>query len=256
MNGSSLALGAIFFSFQIYGDFSGYSDIAIGTSRLFGFDLKQNFSYPYFSRDIAEFWRRWHISLSTWFRDYLYIPLGGSKGGVWMKIRNTFIIFLVSGFWHGANWTFIVWGVLNALYFLPLLIRQENRKNLDIVAEGKYLPTFKELRAMLFTFILSAFAWIFFRAENIGHAYSFIGEIFSFSFFDFPNFYEQRRAFTIIVLIVLFMIVEWVGREKDFAIQGIGIKWRRSSRFSFYYVIVIFILWFSGKEQEFIYFQF
>jgi len=256
MNGSSLALGAIFFSFQIYGDFSGYSDIAIGTSRLFGFDLKQNFSYPYFSRDIAEFWRRWHISLSTWFRDYLYIPLGGSKGGVWMKIRNTFIIFLVSGFWHGANWTFIVWGVLNALYFLPLLIRQENRKNLDIVAEGKYLPTFKELRAMLFTFILSAFAWIFFRAENIGHAYSFIGEIFSFSFFDFPNFYEQRRAFTIIVLIVLFMIVEWVGREKDFAIQGIGIKWRRSLRFSFYYVIVIFILWFSGKEQEFIYFQF
>ena len=256
MNGSSLALGAIFFSFQIYGDFSGYSDIAIGTSRLFGFDLKQNFSYPYFSRDIAEFWRRWHISLSTWFRDYLYIPLGGSNGGVWMKIRNTFIIFLVSGFWHGANWTFIVWGVLNALYFLPLLIRQENRKNLDIVAEGKYLPTFKELRAMLFTFILSAFAWIFFRAENISHAYSFIGEIFSFSFFDFPNFYEQRRAFTIIVLIVLFMIVEWVGREKDFAIQGIGIKWRRSLRFSFYYVIVIFILWFSGKEQEFIYFQF
>ena len=256
MNGSSLALGAIFFSFQIYGDFSGYSDIAIGTSRLFGFDLKQNFSYPYFSRDIAEFWRRWHISLSTWFRDYLYIPLGGSKGGVWMKIRNTFIIFLVSGFWHGANWTFIVWGVLNALYFLPLLIRQENRKNLDIVAEGKYLPTFKELRAILYTFILSAFAWIFFRAENIGHAYSFIGEIFSFSFFDFPNFSEQRRAFTIIVLIILFMIVEWVGREKDFAIQGIGIKWRRSLRFSFYYVIVIFILWFSGKEQEFLYFQF
>lgn len=256
MNGSSLALGAIFFSFQIYGDFSGYSDIAIGTSRLFGFDLKQNFSYPYFSRDIAEFWRRWHISLSTWFRDYLYIPLGGSKGGAWMKIRNTFIIFLVSGFWHGANWTFIVWGVLNALYFLPLLIRQENRKNLDIVAEGKYLPTFKELRAILYTFILSAFAWIFFRAENIGHAYSFIGEIFSFSFFDFPNFSEQRRAFTIIVLIILFMIVEWVGREKDFAIQGIGIKWRRSLRFSFYYVIVIFILWFSGKEQEFLYFQF
>lgn len=256
MNGSSLTLGAIFFSFQIYGDFSGYSDIAIGTSRLFGFDLKQNFSYPYFSRDIAEFWRRWHISLSTWFRDYLYIPLGGSKGGAWMKIRNTFIIFLVSGFWHGANWTFIVWGVLNALYFLPLLIRQENRKNLDIVAEGKYLPTFKELRAMLFTFILSAFAWIFFRAENIGHAYSFIGEIFSLSFFDFPNFSEQRRAFAIIVLIGLFLILEWVGREKDFAIQGIGMKWRRSLRFSFYYVIVISILWFSGKEQEFIYFQF
>ncbi len=121
-SGSTLVLGAIFFTFQIYGDFSGYSDIAIGTSRLFGFNLKQNFAFPYFSRDIAEFWRRWHISLSTWFRDYLYIPLGGSRGGTWMKVRNTFAIFIVSGFWHGANWTFIVWGALNALYFLPLLL--------------------------------------------------------------------------------------------------------------------------------------
>ena len=117
--GSELALGALFFTFQIYGDFSGYSDIAIGVSRLFGFNLKRNFAFPYFSRDIAEFWRRWHISLSTWFRDYLYIPLGGSRGGTWMKVRNTFIIFLVSGFWHGANWTFVVWGALNAIYFLP-----------------------------------------------------------------------------------------------------------------------------------------
>ena len=143
-SGSTLVLGAIFFTFQIYGDFSGYSDIAIGTSRLFGFNLKQNFAFPYFSRDIAEFWRRWHISLSTWFRDYLYIPLGGSRGGTWMKVRNTFIIFIVSGFWHGANWTFIVWGVLNALYFLPLLLLNKNRTNTDIVAHDKYLPSFKE----------------------------------------------------------------------------------------------------------------
>ena len=140
MNGSTLVLGAIFFTFQIYGDFSGYSDIAIGTSRLFGFDLKQNFATPYFSRDIAEFWRRWHISLSTWFRDYLYIPLGGSRGGTWMKVRNTFAIFLVSGFWHGANWTFIIWGALNAIYFLPLLFTNNNRKNLGVVAEGKLFP--------------------------------------------------------------------------------------------------------------------
>ena len=178
MNGSTLMLGAIFFTFQIYGDFSGYSDIAIGTSRLFGFDLKQNFATPYFSRDIAEFWRRWHISLSTWFRDYLYIPLGGSRGGTWMKVRNTFAIFLVSGFWHGANWTFIIWGALNAIYFLPLLLTNNNRKNLGVVAEGKLLPSIRELFAMLTTFTLTVFAWIFFRAENIGHAFSYIKEIF------------------------------------------------------------------------------
>ena len=135
-SGSELVLGALFFTFQIYGDFSGYSDIAIGTARLFGFSLMRNFNYPYFSRDIAEFWRRWHISLSSWFRDYLYIPLGGSQGGMWMKVRNTFIIFLVSGFWHGANWTFIVWGLLNAIYFLPLLLQNKNRSNLGEIEMG------------------------------------------------------------------------------------------------------------------------
>lgn len=169
-SGSTLLVGAIFFTFQIYGDFSGYSDIAIGTARLFGIDLLRNFTFPYFSRDIAEFWRRWHISLSTWFRDYLYIPLGGSKGGNWMKVRNVFIIFLVSGFWHGANWTFIVWGFLNALFILPSIIFNTNRTNLDIVAQGKYFPTLKELVSMFFTFSLTVFAWVFFRAENLSHA--------------------------------------------------------------------------------------
>ena len=134
--GSVLFLGAVFFAFQIYGDFSGYSDIAIGTARLFGFSLMQNFAFPYFSRDTAEFWRRWHISLSTWFRDYLYIPLGGSRGSLALKVRNTFIIFVVSGFWHGANWTFIVWGALNALYFLPLLLARKNRTHFGPVAES------------------------------------------------------------------------------------------------------------------------
>jgi D-alanyl-lipoteichoic acid acyltransferase DltB (MBOAT superfamily) len=158
MNGSTLVLGALFFTIQIYGDFSGYSDIAIGTARLFGFNLMRNFAFPYFSRDIAEFWRRWHISLSTWFRDYLYIPLGGSRGGTWMKVRNTFIIFIVSGFWHGANWTFIVWGALNAIYFLPLLLTNNNRNHLEIVAKGKYLPSAKEILLMLITFALTVFA--------------------------------------------------------------------------------------------------
>ena len=178
-SGSTLLLGAIFFTFQIYGDFSGYSDIAIGTSRLFGFDLMRNFHFPYFSRDIAEFWRRWHISLASWFRDYLYIPLGGSRGSTWMKVRNIFIIFLVSGFWHGANWTFIVWGVLNALYFLPLLLAKKNRNYLGPVAEDKVWPNIKEASMMIGTFGLTVLAWVFFRAENVGHGFSIISEILS-----------------------------------------------------------------------------
>ncbi len=159
-SGSTLVLGAVLFAFQVYGDFSGYSDIAIGVSRLFGFNLMQNFAFPYFSRDIAEFWRRWHISLSTWFRDYLYIPLGGSRTGMRGKIRNTFIIFLVSGFWHGANWTFVAWG-LNALYFLPLLIAGKNRSNIEVIAKGKIFPGFKDLVNVLLTFSLTVLAWIF-----------------------------------------------------------------------------------------------
>ena len=250
--GSTLVLGAIFFAFQIYGDFSGYSDIAIGTSRLFGFDLMRNFAYPYFSRDIAEFWRRWHISLSTWFRDYLYIPLGGSRGGLWVSIRNIFIIFLVSGFWHGANWTFIVWGALNALYFLPLLLSNNNRNNLDIVAQGRLLPSAKELLHMGLTFGLTVFAWIFFRAENIGHAMSYIAGIFSSSLFSMPELTPYR----VLALIGLFLVIEWMGREDEYAIANIGIKWAKPLKWSFYYFLVgaIFIL--GDKKQAFIYFQF
>ncbi|MFD1552985.1 MBOAT family protein [Putridiphycobacter roseus] len=252
LNGSTLVLGALFFTFQIYGDFSGYSDIAIGTSRLFGFDLMRNFNFPYFSRDIAEFWRRWHISLSTWFRDYLYIPLGGSRGGTWMKVRNTFIIFIVSGFWHGANWTFIVWGALNAIYFLPLLLTNNNRNNLETVAQGKFLPSIKELALMLFTFGLTVFAWIFFRAENINHAFSYISEIFSLSTFTIP----EIRPSNIILLTMIFVLIEWLGREQQFAIQNLGVKWKRPLRFLMYYALIALIYLFSGKEQEFIYFQF
>lgn len=256
MNGSTLVLGALFFTFQIYGDFSGYSAIAIGTSRLFGFDLMQNFNFPYFSRDIAEFWRRWHISLSTWFRDYLYIPLGGSRGGTWMKVRNTFIIFIVSGFWHGANWTFVVWGTLNAIYFLPVLLTNNNRNNLEIVAQGKLFPSLKELLYMLFTFGLTVFAWIFFRADNMGHAISYISEIFSTSLFDVPHIAGMRSPLITIVLTCIFVFIEWFGRGQQFALQSIGIKWKRPLRYAMYYVIIFVIIWFSGKEQQFIYFQF
>jgi D-alanyl-lipoteichoic acid acyltransferase DltB (MBOAT superfamily) len=252
MSGSTLVLGALFFTFQIYGDFSGYSDIAIGTSRLFGFDLKQNFNFPYFSRDIAEFWRRWHISLSTWFRDYLYIPLGGSRGSTLMKVRNTFIIFIVSGFWHGANWTFIVWGALNAIYFLPLLLTKNNRNNLEIVAKGKFFPSIKELSFMMLTFGLTVFAWIFFRAENIGHALSYISEIFSSSFFTIP----EIQPIFLFLLIVVFVFIEWLGREGQFAIQNLGLKWKPPLRYAMYYAIIMSLFWFGGKEQQFIYFQF
>lgn len=256
-SGSTLALGALFFTFQIYGDFSGYSDIAIGTSRLFGFNLKQNFNYPYFSRDIAEFWRRWHISLSTWFRDYLYIPLGGSRGGTWMKVRNTFVIFIVSGFWHGANWTFIVWGVLNALYFLPLLLTKRNRNNLEVVADGKVYPSLKELLSMLLTFCLSVLAWIFFRANDIKHGISYISEIFSSSFFTIPKAkLGYVGVITTFFYIAILVMVEWQGRKSQYAIAHFGTSWKKPLRHAMYYAIILSIYWFSGKEQEFIYFQF
>jgi len=257
-SGSTLVLGAIFFTFQIYGDFSGYSDIAIGTSRLFGFDLKQNFAFPYFSRDIAEFWRRWHISLSTWFRDYLYIPLGGSRGSTWLKIRNTFIIFIVSGFWHGANWTFIIWGALNAIYFLPLLLTKNNRKNLNTIAEGSFLPSLKEFFFMFLTFSLTVFAWIFFRAENIDHASQYISKIFSQSLFVLPSISQGlSSSLNTIILVFVFVVIEWIGRGGQFALSKIDLYLKRPVKWSFY-IILIFIIYYMGNfdENVFIYFQF
>ncbi len=255
-SGSTLLIGAVCFSFQIYGDFSGYSDIAIGTARLFGINLMRNFAYPYFSRDIAEFWRRWHISLSTWFRDYLYIPLGGSHGSNWMKIRNTFIIFLVSGFWHGANWTFISWGALNALFFLPLLLKKKNRKHINIVAKGKSLPSIREFLQILITFMLTTLAWVFFRAESVQHAFYYLSRIFSISIFSVPDIGGVYKFLIISLLIVVFVVVEWIGRENQFAIQKVGEKWKPYMRYVMYYVITIVILLFAGEQQEFIYFQF
>lgn len=253
-SGSTLVIGAIFFAFQIYGDFSGYSDIAIGTSKLFGFRLNQNFAYPYFSRDIAEFWRRWHISLSTWFRDYLYIPLGGSKGGTLMRIRNTFAIFIVSGFWHGANWTFIVWGAINAFFFLPLLLQNKNRRYTDVVAAGKILPSLLELFQMMKTFILITLAWIFFRADNLSHAIDYLSTIFSSSLLSVPDFSGRSNALISILFIIVFLLIEWRGRNQLYAIESVN--YHKSIRYTFYYVIVLCILWFWGNEQQFIYFQF
>lgn len=251
-SGSSHMVAAIFFAFQIYGDFSGYSDIALGTARLFGIDLLRNFAFPYFSRDIAEFWRRWHISLSTWFRDYLYIPLGGSKGGTWMRVRNTFIIFLVSGFWHGANWTFIVWGFLNALFIMPSILFSTNRNNLDIVAQGRTFANFREIAAMVVTFALTVFAWIFFRANNLEQAFQFIGEMFSASVFSKP----QGITNSTVWLIVAFVVIEWFGREEQYALANLGLNWPKILRWAFYYAIVFVIFEYRGTSQQFIYFQF
>ncbi len=255
-SGSTLFLGAILFAFQIYGDFSGYSDIAIGTARLFGFNFKQNFAFPYFSRDIAEFWRRWHMSLSTWFRDYLYIPLGGSRVKTGNKIRNIFIIFLVSGFWHGANYTFIIWGILNALYFLPLLLLNKNRQHLEVVAKGNLFPSINEITAMLLTFIATVFAWIFFRAESVSDAIIYIKNIFSKSFFTRPAFLDEEKMLLALGFIIMLLILEWLQRGTKHALEKFALNWPMPIRFAFYYCIAIIIFLFGGREQEFIYFQF
>jgi len=251
-NGATLLLGAVLFAFQIYGDFSGYSDIAIGTARLFGFNLMQNFSVPYFSRDIAEFWRRWHISLSTWFRDYLYIPLGGSRGSLFKKTRNVFIIFVVSGFWHGADWTFIIWGLLHAIYFLPLLLFNTNRDNLGTVAEGRILPSIKELYHMSSTFILVALALVIFRADSIMHAYAYLSKVFSFSVINYPELLPKKT----LLFLIGFIIIEWFGRKGEYAMEKLFNNWAKPLRWGTYYILIFIIFYFSGKGQDFIYFQF
>ena len=249
-SGSTLVLGAVLFTFQIYGDFSGYSDIAIGTARLFGIDLMRNFNYPYFSRDIAEFWRRWHISLTTWFRDYIYIPLGGSRGTKWESLRNTMVIFLVSGLWHGANWTFIAWGAYHALLFAPLLLLGRNRKYTGVVAENSILPSLRELGQMLGTFVLVVAGWIIFRAESIGQALDYMAHICSRSLFSVPSGSGKMA----LLFSALLIVVEWVGRRNQFALQHMPRQaWLR---YAVYYLVAAVILFCSGNGATFIYFQF
>ena len=260
-SGSVLIFGAVLFSFQIYGDFSGYSDIAIGTSRLFGFNLSKNFSYPYFSRDIAEFWRRWHISLSTWFRDYIYIPLGGSKSTIFKSLRNIFIVFTLSGFWHGANWTFVFWGGLNALYFSPLLIMKKNRKNIEIVAINKVFPKLKELTQIITTFSLVTIGWIFFRSKSVNDSLVYLSKIKEGPILKIPYFLENTSGnmifpSSLIILLIVFNMVEWAGRKNEHALQKLTDKLPKPLRLLTYVSILILVFWFSGKENQFIYFQF
>lgn len=251
-SGSTLLLGSFFFAFQIYCDFSGYSDIAIGSARLFGFSLMRNFAYPYFSRDIAEFWRRWHISLSTWFRDYVYIPLGGTKVRRHIQIRNILIVFLISGFWHGASWTFIVWGLLNALYFLPLLIFGKHRSNINIAAEGKLLPSIVEFIQISLTFLLTSIAWIFFRSKSLSDSFAYISGIFSKSLFTVPEVFPK----SFIAIILAFVLVEWLQREKQHALHVESLKIPRLAVWGFYLLLILIIFLYGGTQQQFIYFQF
>lgn len=253
---STLLLGAVFFAFQIYGDFSGYSDVAIGTSKLFGIELMSNFKFPYFSRNIAEFWRRWHISLSTWLRDYLYIPLGGSKINKWISIRNIFAIFLISGFWHGANWTFIIWGGIHAIIFIPIFLLKSNRKFLNsTVADNSYLPSLKEIFQIITTFLLVTLSWVFFRAENVTIAFDYFRILttdFSFNVYAHPSGYRMIDYF---ILILVFVIYEYIIRRDERS----PFKFKsKIIRFIIYALIVFSMLLFYDDQinRSFIYFQF
>lgn len=266
--GSTLLLAAILFTFQIYGDFSGYSDIAIGTAKLFGIKLMRNFNNPYFSRDIAEFWRRWHISLTTWFRDYVYIPLGGSRPEVpahiknpdrykkWIIVRNTFVIFLLSGFWHGANWTFIAWGAYHAILFLPLILLGKNRKYTNQVGDGRLLPTWTETFQILCTFLLVVLGWIIFRAETITQAWEYICGMLQFGTLRASyRFFIQHGIRTITWLCVLMLLIEWLQRNKQHGLEISHLKpVYRGIIFILIFELIIFFL--PATPSQFIYFQF
>jgi alginate O-acetyltransferase complex protein AlgI len=253
--GVTLILSAIFFGIQIYCDFSGYSDIAIGLAKWFGFDLMTNFRTPYFARDIAEFWRRWHISLTTWFRDYLYIPLGGSRMSKIINIRNIVIVFLVSGFWHGANWTFIAWGALNAMYFLPIFIRKKNRKNTGLELYPKGLPTLREFSAILLTFGLTTIAWVFFRAQTIERAFEYIYYTGANLFTHLGILKLHMKDISLLYIAILFFIeYKFRNHSHPFEISGLskGLRWS-------IYIVLFFVIIFNfqyHEPQEFIYFQF
>jgi len=246
-SGATLVLGAVYFAFQIYGDFSGYTDIALGTAKLLGFELLTNFKFPYFSRDIAEFWRRWHISLSSWFRDYVYIPLGGSKDGKWGSLKNIFIIFLLSGFWHGAKWTYVVWGGYHALLYVPLFLLNINRKHSDkIVAHDRKLPTLKEFLQMSLVFAMVTIGWVVFRSSSLVDAVHYF-EGMTRNLFAMPKETDGLK------LVVLFLILDWFARKDER-------KPHAFVRDEVYIILLTIALLIFGKGTneniEFIYFQF
>ncbi len=252
--GLALFLLGVLFTFQIYCDFSGYSDIAIGCARLFGFNLMRNFNFPYFSRSIPEFWRRWHISLTTWFRDYIYFPLGGSRCDRWKIIRNVYIVWALSGLWHGANWTFVCWGLFHATLLTIYNLLGINTKYKKFVAYTHYLPNIKEALQIVLTFFLAVIGWILFRAETMSQAVEYLSAMITNNFFDANVLYGNRYLYFGLLLFV----VEWLQRDKQHALQFSNIKPfnYRLFRWSVYYVILFIIYYYAGTSQTFIYFQF
>ena len=262
-SGLVLALGAVLFAVQIYGDFSGYSDIAIGVARMLGFNLMKNFACPYFSRDIAEFWRRWHISLSTWFRDYVYIPIGGSHGGWRSKVRNVLVVFVLSGVWHGANWTFVFWGLLNGLLFLPLIVGRVHRSHIDSVAHGRLIPTFKEVYMMATTFSITCICWVFFRAQTIQDAFSYLGQgiegilenpVASFMALPLKPSELTFNFLTLIGSILLLFGIDWLQREKTHAL--FKLPFPMPIRIVLYLGLSVSVVEYFFGRGSFIYFQF
>ena len=254
LTGAMLIILGILFTLQIYCDFSGYSDIAIGCARLFGFNLMRNFNFPYFSRSIPEFWRRWHISLTTWFRDYIYFPLGGSRCKKWIVIRNVYIVWAISGLWHGANWTFVCWGLYHATLLAIYNLFNINTKYEHEVAFKRHTPTILEFTQMIITFILAVFGWIIFRAQNLSQAIDYISSIFIHPFWG-SGFIDGKKW---LIAGIILLIVEWTQRNKQHALQlsPNGIFKYRITRWATYYTIIYFIINFAGSSQSFIYFQF
>ena len=255
---SELVIGAILFGVQLYADFSGYSDIAIGVSRLFGINLNRNFAFPFLSRNMAEFWSRWHISLTTWFRDYLFLPmvkLNKSRGRFRISVI-LFIQFILIGLWHGANWTYVVWGIINAIFLLPLVLNPKKVRYTTIVAYGKVFPTWSEFFKIIKTYILIVFSIIFFRSKTIYEALIYVKYIFTLSIFTFPAHFMSKNFITTMLLVVFFFAVEWNGREKQYAIENLGDNWKSAYRYGFYYLLIFFIFLFKAPYQQFIYFQF
>lgn len=253
--GQTLFLIGVLFTFQIYCDFSGYSDIAIGCSKMFGFNLMRNFNYPYFSRSIPEFWRRWHISLTTWFRDYIYFPLGGSRCNKWKTIRNVFIVWGISGLWHGANWTFICWGLYHAILLSLYNVFGINTKYEDVVANGRYFPSIKELMQMVITFFLAVIGWIIFRAESMTQAVNYISAMVTNKFFDASFLCGKVN----IIYCILLLFVDWLQREKQHALQWNQtiIEKRKWVQYVVDYIVILLILILGNFQgNQFIYFQF
>ncbi len=247
-SGSTLLCGAIIFGFQIYGDFSGYSDMAIGTSKLLGFDLMKNFNFPYLSKNLIEFWRRWHISLSTWFRDYVYIALGGNRVSNPRLVFNILIVFLLSGLWHGANLTFVLWGVLHGVVLLVTIFINKYTNTERFFARKNY--AFLDLIRIGITFFIVTMAWIFFRAETITEAFLYISKIFSNSLFTMP---QGNKWF--LLFLIGYMCIEWLQKKKEHLLDIDHIS-SKKIRYLIYYTTAFLIFYYGGDLQTFIYFQF